>query len=122
MSTSTISAERHNAYGWVRPDAATCYLCGKKEYITPVDGFQVQDCDECSRPICEQCAEVDYDGDSEGFRNTQWQCEKGCTPPEPEPHTHQWQKVPVSERTDICRYACAMYRCADVECGEERYA
>jgi len=35
------------------------------------------------------------------------------------PHVHQWRKVPNAERTDSCRFACALYRC---ECGEKRYA
>jgi hypothetical protein len=39
----------------------------------------------------------------------------------PEPHTHQWKEVPNSERTDICRFACSMYRCAVEGCGEWCY-
>lgn len=77
-TTQQSEVDRHNAYAWVKPDAAQCHLCERKEFATPVDGFQVQDCDKCGRPVCERCAEVDYDGDSEGFRNTQWQCEQEC--------------------------------------------
>lgn len=82
MSTETTQpqteTQRHNAYSWIKPDAAACHLCGKKGFATPVDGFQVKECDKCERPVCQECAEVDYDGDSEGFRNTQWQCEQEC--------------------------------------------
>lgn len=38
------------------------------------------------------------------------------------PHVHQWEKIPHAERTDICRFACAKYRCVDMNCGEEQYA
>lgn len=71
-----LAAERHNAYGWIKPDATACHLCGKKEYATPVDGFQVQECDRCGRPVCENDAESDYDmvGDPLRFVNTQWVC------------------------------------------------
>jgi hypothetical protein len=80
MSTqiSTDAVTRHNAYGWIRPDADACYVCGRKAFATPVDGFVVSDCDKCGQPICQECAEVDYDSSSEGYRCTQWQCEAGC--------------------------------------------
>ena|ERR1044071_7446537 len=64
---------RHNAYGWIKPDAATCYICGKKEYATPVDGFHVKECGKCERLVCEHCAEVDADE-----RSIQWQCSEEC--------------------------------------------
>lgn len=78
MSEQLTEVEKHNAYSWIKPDAAQCYLCGRKAFATPVDGFQVSDCDKCERPVCQECAEVDYDGDSEGFRNTQWECLSEC--------------------------------------------
>jgi hypothetical protein len=75
-----VSVESHNSYGWIRPDADACYLCGKKEYATPVDGFQVCECDKCERPVCENCAETDVDcvGDPPQYVTTQWQCEQEC--------------------------------------------
>lgn len=80
MSETITEADRHNAYAWVKPDAAKCYLCNKAEFATPVDGFQVQNCDKCARPVCQSCAETDYDaqGDPSEFINTQWQCEQEC--------------------------------------------
>lgn len=69
---------RHNAYGWIKPIATACYLCGKKAFNTPVEGFQVRDCDRCEQPVCEDCAEVDCGGEGEGV---QWICDSfkgGC--------------------------------------------
>lgn len=76
----TQAAEGHNSYGWIKPDAGTCHLCGKKEFATPVDGFQVQDCDRCELPVCEECCESDYDlvGDPGAYHCTQWICSGGC--------------------------------------------
>lgn len=71
---TTISADRHNAYGWIRLDAAACHLCGRKEYATPVDGFQVQECTRCSRLICENHADTDADCDQDGYFTTEWVC------------------------------------------------
>jgi hypothetical protein len=73
----TTTVERHNAYGFVRPDADACYLCGRKEFTTPVEGFQVRECDRCERLVCEKCAEVDCGGEGEGVS---WQCEGRCRP------------------------------------------
>ncbi len=59
-----------------------CYLCGREE-----SGFNwthVQGCDKCERPVCDECAEVDYDfvGDPGRYVNTQWICDSlkygGC--------------------------------------------
>lgn len=35
----TQTAERHNSYGWIKPNADACSICGKKEFATPVDGI-----------------------------------------------------------------------------------
>lgn len=69
---------RHNDYAWIRPDAEACYLCGRKEFATPVDGFQVRPCGKCERPVCERCAETDADCDQDGYHTTSWQCEQEC--------------------------------------------
>lgn len=69
---------RHSAYGFVRPDADACYRCGRKEFTTPVEGFQVRSCDRCERLVCELCAEVDCGGEGEGVS---WICDSlkgGC--------------------------------------------
>lgn len=70
------TTEAHNSYAWIKPDAEACHLCGKKEFSTPVDGFQVEECDKCERPICQECCESDYDlqGDPGTFVCTQWVC------------------------------------------------
>ncbi len=70
--------ERHNSYGWIKPTADACYLCGKKEYATPVDGFQVRECERCERSVCQECAEIDCGGEGEGVS---WICDSlkgGC--------------------------------------------
>lgn len=80
MSTETQEVQRHNAYGWIRPDAIACYLCGRKEFATPVDGFSVRNCGKCDRPVCQNCAETDADcvGDPPRFVLVQWQCAEEC--------------------------------------------
>lgn len=82
-SLSEVEAEavaRHNAYGWIRPDAETCHLCGRKAFATPVDGFVVIDCFKCQRPLCQECAEVDGSGGDDGSLLSQWECRGGCLP------------------------------------------
>lgn len=53
----------------------TCFICGKSEWHD-VSGasFQVNECDRCGAPVCEEHADTDCDGDSEGYRLTQWVC------------------------------------------------
>lgn len=65
------AVECHNAYAWISPDADACELCGRKSFATPVDGFQVQECDNCQRLVCEIHADVDCGGEGEGC---QWRC------------------------------------------------
>lgn len=72
MSTQlTNAAIQHNIYGWIRPDADACEVCGRKEFTTPVDGFQVRACDRCERFICELHAEADGGGEGE---RVSWIC------------------------------------------------
>jgi hypothetical protein len=59
----------------------TCYLCGFAASFN-ID-CQVQECDRCERPVCSECAEVDYDfvGDPGRYVNCQWICDSlkgGC--------------------------------------------
>lgn len=59
-----------------------CYLCGREEWTDRAGyGFIVRDCDECERPVCEECAETDADCDQDGYFQTQWICDSlkgGC--------------------------------------------
>lgn len=74
MSTNQ-QAERHNSYGWIKPDAEACHVCHKKEYATPVDGFVVKVCDLCDRMLCENHADTDTDCDQDGYFQTSWICD-----------------------------------------------
>lgn len=62
----------------VDDDDDTCYICGQS------DGsglsFVVKPCDECERPVCQNCSERDYDmqGDPPQYVCCQWQCEPAC--------------------------------------------
>lgn len=83
MNTTTQSAETravewHNTYGWIRPDADACEICGRKAYATPVDGFVVRECTQCERLICEEHADADADCDQDGYFLTSWVCSGGC--------------------------------------------
>ncbi len=56
-----------------------CYLCGREEG----HGCAVNECARCEKPVCSECAEVDYDfvGDPGRYVNTQWICDSlagGC--------------------------------------------
>lgn len=78
-SLSEVEAEResvarHNAYGWIRPDADACEICQRKAYATPVDGFMVRECTRCERLICEECSDADADCDQDGYFLTSWVC------------------------------------------------
>ena len=58
-----------------------CYRCHRKEYQDRAGyGFLVNECRKCERPLCECCAEVDYDyrGEEDGYVCTQWQCSGQC--------------------------------------------
>lgn len=74
----TQAAERHNSYGWIKPNADACSICGKKEFATPVDGFVVRECTNCERLICEDHADTDADCDQDGYFTTSWTCKDGC--------------------------------------------
>lgn len=76
----TQATERHNSYGWIKPNADACEVCGKKEFATPVDGFVVRECTNCERLICEDHADTDADCDQDGFFTTSWTCKGGCVP------------------------------------------
>ncbi len=57
-----------------------CYLCGREEETFVL---VVNECDRCERPVCDECAEVDYDfvGDPGRYVNCQWICDSlkgGC--------------------------------------------
>lgn len=81
LVNANIAAERedvvarHNAYGWIKPDAEACCQCGRKEYATPVDGFIVRPCLKCERSLGECCADIDYGGGDDGSRLTSWNCQ-----------------------------------------------
>lgn len=52
-----------------------CYICGKKEWADPAGyGFQVNPCDKCQQPICENCVTDDYDYRDGSYRCIQWVC------------------------------------------------
>lgn len=68
------ATEKHNSYSWIKPDADACEICGKKAFATPVDGFEVRECTNCSRPVCQECVDVDCDSDGEGYFVTSWVC------------------------------------------------
>ena len=57
-------------------DDDTCCFCGKKAYMNRVEGFQVSPCQECEKPVCENCVECDYDmqGDPPAYVCCQWDC------------------------------------------------
>lgn len=81
----------------------TCYLCGKSERRSYCDDFNVHECDKCERPVCQNCAEVDYDcvGDPATFVNCSWICDSlkgGCredalVPFDPRFHKFDWTTV-----------------------------
>ena len=74
MNTTQTETDRHNAYGWIKPTADACEICGKKEYATPVNGFQVKPCGCRERLICEDHADTDADCDQYGYFATSWTC------------------------------------------------
>lgn len=58
-----------------------CHRCGKHEWYQYPSCLQVQPCDKCERPVCGNCAEVDYDGTEDGYTCCWWACdslEGGC--------------------------------------------
>lgn len=62
-----------------------CFICGKSEWRDRAGyGFIVRECDRCQREICEDCAEIDADGSSDGYRLTQWECPNQCAATEAE--------------------------------------
>jgi hypothetical protein len=72
------AVERHNAYGWVKPAADACEICGRKSFDTPVEGFQVRECARCEKLICENDADTNADCDQDGYFMTEWTCKGGC--------------------------------------------
>jgi hypothetical protein len=54
-----------------------CLFCGEESYSDRAGyGFQVNECKTCEDPVCENCAETDYDcvGDPPHYVCTQWEC------------------------------------------------
>jgi hypothetical protein len=52
-----------------------CKYCNKESWQDRAGyAFVVRECRKCEEPVCENCAELDYDCDEDGFFNTQWDC------------------------------------------------
>lgn len=61
--------------------AATCWICGKHEWHdSSGNALAVQECSRCEKPVCENCAETDFDlvGDPGRYVCTQWICSDNC--------------------------------------------
>lgn len=61
--------------------AAVCWMCGKHEWHDRAGyAFTVSECRKCSKPVCENDAETDFDlvGDPGYYTCTQWVCGGGC--------------------------------------------
>lgn len=60
----------------VEPDEDVCSFCGKHDQSEVEMGTYVSPCRKCEMPVCDTCAEVDYDfgGDPGGFFVCQWDC------------------------------------------------
>lgn len=53
----------------------TCYQCNRIEWNDASGAsFQVNECDRCGAPVCEDHADANCDSDSEGYRLTEWVC------------------------------------------------
>lgn len=54
----------------------TCTFCGRRDESNVEMGTEVLPCKKCEKPVCNKCAETDFDcvGDPPQFQVCQWDC------------------------------------------------